>query len=322
MKKYLLFTLIIFFTIKGQSQNYHELLKEGNKWNVLQELYAVCDCGSVTTFSFTLSNDTLIENVNYKKLMCEIFSAEKNNEIVSNIVYAAAIREDIDNQTVYVRFPNQDELLLYNFNPQIGDTIFVDERSDMEKIVRYVKEIDVYNINGYSGKKISVCDTTFIIEYNRPGNYYYTKKWETFTDEWYEGIGSLKNLLALNYNNDFAIFYDYASLDGTKLLCFWNHDVLIYQDEWREECVYAYTVGIEDISDDKKIAIYQTPNNGELTIDSDLDISTIQIYNLSGNKITETTRKNINAANFPNGVYLIRVQLSDDMIYTKKWIKH
>jgi len=82
---YIYWTLYLLF-------NYHELLKEGNKWNVLQEMMGTCYCGWATTFSYTLSNDTLIENVNYKKLMCEIFSAEQyNNKIVSETVYETSI---------------------------------------------------------------------------------------------------------------------------------------------------------------------------------------------------------------------------------------
>ena len=302
-----------------QAQNYQELLKEGNKWNVLQELLTTCCSGFATTFSFTLSGDTLIENVSYKKLMCEIFEANWRNEIVSRIVYAVALRENVENQKVYVKYPNDEEQILYSFNLQIGDTISIHEHTDWlfgtERIVKYVKNIEDYNFNEYIGKKISVSDTT----YNITRGF----KYETFTDVWYEGIGSLKTLIPFYYNGSDTFEYEYsAQNNGMELLCFWNYDDLIYRHEYREECVSAYTVGLEDISNNRKIVIYQNFDKGELIIDSDLDISIIQVYNLMGNKIAETTQKNVNITNFSNGIYLIKVHLSDNTIYTEKWIKY
>jgi hypothetical protein len=317
MKKYLLFTMLVFFTIQAQSQVYRELLKEGNKWNVLLELIATCNCGRATTYSFTLSTDTLIEDINYKQLMCETISVGDYDEIVSNTAFAAALREDIANQSVYVRYPNREEQLLYDFNPQVGDTIFAYKESDQVEIIRYVTGIGEYNINGYSGKKISISDTIYWTQYNRQTDSYYTSKSETFWDEWYEGIGSLKSLIAIEDDNGYS-----PAMNALELLCFWNYDDMIYHHEYREECVYAfYYSDIKEISNDRKITIDSTPDKRELIINSDVDILNIQIYNPAGNKIAETARKNINISNFPNGVYLIKVQLPDNTVHTKKWVK-
>ncbi len=306
------------FLLKVQAQNYHELLKEGNKWNFLKELNALCYCSSASTFSFTFANDTLIEDISYKKVMCEIFSEGKNNEIVSDAFYAAALREDVASQKVYVKYPNkEDEQILYSFNCQIGDTISIYEHTYLQgkdtitdrREVKFVKNVEDYNFNGYTGKKISVCDTTYHVESGF--------KEETFTDVWYEGIGSLKSLIG------FVELDAYTNTYYLELLCSWNYNDLIYDNENRDECLYAYYTGTEEILNDSKIAIYQSLNKGELIVDSDdLDISTIQIYNLVGNKIVETTQKNVNIANFPHGIYLVKVQLSDNTVYTEKWIKH
>jgi hypothetical protein len=311
MKKHLIIIFLLFLVINVNSQNYQELIKDGNKWNVLCEMLATCNCGFAKTYSLTLVNDTLIGELNYKKLMCETIDVEN-----TSTVYAAAIREDTANKKVYVRYPDKDEELLYDFDPNIGDTIFVRDITNDEKVIRFVKDVGDNTMNGYDGKQVTVSDTTYIIGYNRPNNSYYTTKDESFSDVWYEGIGSLKSLIELGHIDTFA-----ESIDNLELLCFWNYDNLIYHN-YRPECVYAYVfAGIEEISNDQKINIYPNPTKGELTIDSDLGISNIQIYDVKGNAIIETKQKSINISGLSKGMYLVKVHTISNEVKRYKIIK-
>jgi hypothetical protein len=318
MKKHL---IVIFFTFLGvnvNSQNYQELLKEGNKWNILCELLATCNCGEAKTYSLTLSNDTLIGELNYKKLMCKIIAIED-----TTTVYVAAVREDVANQKVYVKYPDKDEQSLYDFNCQIGDTLFVKETlNDVwcnEKLIRFVKNVESYDIDGHAGKLITISDTLYrsCREHNYGEWVTVNTKYEVNTDGWYEGIGSLKSLIELEHIDNFA-----SSVNALELLCFWNHNDLIYHHKYKSGCSYAFKfTGIEEIFHEKKISIYPNPTKGELTINTDLDISSIQIYDIKGNTIIKTKQKNINISNYSKGIYLVKIHTISNEIKEYKIIK-
>jgi hypothetical protein len=109
--------------------------------------------------------------------------------------------------------------------------------------------------------------------------------------------------------------------DYQELLREGNNDNQIYHHPYREECVYAYRyTGIEEIAGSKKITIYTTPDKW-IRVDSDWEISIIQIYNSTGNKIAETKQKSIDLSGFSNGLYLIKVIFSNNNTETVKWIK-
>lgn len=322
MKKYSIIYLSVFISICAKSQGYRELIKDGNKWNILHEMIATCNCGDVRTYSLTISNDTLISSLNYKKVNCEIISANDDGSINKIKLYAAGIREDIDKQIVYVRYPNKEEQLLYTFNSHVGDTILIkdvykDQWTD-SKTVRTIKKIEQYNNGDNLGKKITVCDTTYSVQkgydYGQPVTY--NSKYEIFSDDWYEGIGSMKCLIDLNHLGI------QAELKHLQLLCFWNNSTLTYHQEKYTECIYAsHWTGINDISE-KKVIIYPNPTNGKLLIDTNLNVSLIQIYNTEGNKMTETQNKNIDISSYPNGLYFVKIHSESGFMKVYKIIKH
>ena len=86
-----------------------------DEWNVLHEPFS-CDgiyC-RLQTFVYRLTTDTLIQDVNYVKLM---------EQEGSNTYYEGAMREGTNRDIYYVPANSTHEYLLYAFNAQVGDTL-------------------------------------------------------------------------------------------------------------------------------------------------------------------------------------------------------
>lgn len=325
MKKKISLLLLgmLLFPIITKSQNYQPLLKDGNKWNMLYEMLTTCGCGESRTYSLTLSGDTLIELQNYKKVMCKVTYANyySVNEMT---LYAAALRENNDSQSVYVRYPNMDEQILYTFNHKVGDTLAVtdvykDTWSD-SKTVRTVKRVEQYSMGGLTGKMITISDTSY--------GYYTSPRWpykwsnitEIFSDVWYEGIGSMKGMIDLKYLSLPANF------NVLQLLCFWNYDNQIYHQDKHSDCVIALWSGINDVSDKQKLII-QNPLNGKINIGNEA-LSNLAIFQLfdsrgiliSKNKLSED-KKSIDISYLNAGLYLYKLMDNGKVLETGKFVK-
>ena len=86
-----------------------------DEWNVLHEPFS-CDgiyC-RLQTFVYRLTTDTLIQDVNYVKLM---------EQEGSNTYYKGAMREGTNRDIYYVPAGSTNEFLLDAFNAQVGDTL-------------------------------------------------------------------------------------------------------------------------------------------------------------------------------------------------------
>jgi len=80
-----------------------------------------------------------------------------------------------------------------------------------------------------------------------------------------------------------------------------------------------YNVGIDSPSIENDLKIYPNPTSNYLTIESDLNYHTINIYNLSG-KIVKTTERNnqILVSDLSKGLYFIQL-VADKNVITKKF---
>ncbi len=319
MKKYLFIFLSVCFSNLVKSEGYQKMMKDGNKWNFLYELYTTCGCGGVTsTYSMTLSNDTTIGELNYKKMLCTIINANIFGTIYETTRYAAAVREDSAKQIVYIKYPAMDEQILYNFNLHVGDTLSVknvykDHWTDT-KTIRTVKNIKQYDIGGFTGKMIVITDTVYSYYTSMHYPYKWSSIYECFSDSLYEGMGSRIGLIDLN---SAGILQQENRL---QLLCFWNNDNLIYHQAEHSECVYALNTGINDISEKKEI-IYPNPASKKLVIDTDLKVSLIQVYNMEGKKELETKNKDIDISGLTNGIYFVKIHTESGILKVQKIIK-
>lgn len=305
MKTILITLLILIYSYESFSQDYRKLVDTTNKWNYLDSSFLTSGIGEAKTNSLFITNDTIIEEVSYKKLMCKII-----REIDTSIVFAAGIREDTVNQQVFLKEPFDSEKLLYSFNHSVGDTISIDTAywNDYYTI-RYAKSIGTYDFNGFTGKKIEICDSLYSINNpNMPPS-------ELTTDFWYEGIGSLISTFNLYEIGNLPVGY-------VELLCFWNQNSLIYQSPQWAVCEYAIITAIKDNLIKPDLKIYPNPTTGRLKIYSPAKIKEIIITDFDGKVVFCTHKEEVDISNIANGMYLLRIMTESNEIIFRKLIKN
>ena len=67
--------------------------------------------------------------------------------------------------------------------------------------------------------------------------------------------------------------------------------------------------------------LYPNPATNMLNIEMSNELKSIEIYNIQGQKVLQTNQKQINVSNLPAGMYVIKVQVEEDYIAIKKFIK-
>lgn len=294
---------ILILTSRLFSQEYKKLVDSTNKWNYLDKAFTTCGCGEARTYSLFLSNDTIIENISYKKVISKII---KYNSI--DTVYAAAIREDTIKQTVYIKQQDNPEKLLYSFDHKVKDTISIDTTYYKDYVtIKYVKSIDDYVFNGIGGKRIGICDTTKRLNSSSP-------PYESFTDFWYEGIGSFKQLFDLSHIGGFSI--------DMELLCFWNNSNFIYQNPNWTVCEYAIYAGIDENYNSSDFLLYPNPTTGLITVESNKLIKEIYVIDIYDKTILNSKEVKLDISNQPNGFYILRIRTVNNQLIDRKVMKN
>lgn len=305
MKPIVIIFSILVFTTRTFSQDYRKLVDSSNKWNYLDQVFTTNGIGEAKTNSLFITNDTIIGNILYKKLMSKII-----RQTDTTIVFAAGIREDTINQLVYVNDTYNPEKLIYSFNHTIGDTISNDTTSFGDGcIIRFVKSIGTYDFNGFSGKKIEICDTLYRI--NMPQ----FPPQELTTDFWYEGIGSFISVFNLYYIGNLPA-------ENPELLCYWNSGNLIYQSPQWTVCVYAIITAVDDNLIIPDLKIYPNPTTGRLNIFTTTEIKEICVIDMYGKSVFCSPSKNIDISNLTNGIYFLRIMTQSNEIIFRRVIKN
>lgn len=285
--------LIIILSVKNiNSQDYHQLLNTSNRWNYLYDIPFPIGWGhGQSTYSYFISSDTVIENKLYKKILVDKI---QHDGVLTEFV--GVMREDTILQKVFARTLMNKEKVFYSFKQNAGDTIRIDTMNyDNGYVVRYVKSIDTVYINGIKRTKVEICDTAFRT------NVSHIKPSERYTDIWYEGLGSLKQLLNLEPIT--------SEMEEMSLLCFWNNGTKMYYNPDYDSCQYANYVytHIETNSDNRDFSIYPNPTTGKVMISETRPILEVQLIDIKGNTVLRTTNNKFDISNFANGYYFLAI---------------
>lgn len=89
---------------------------------------------------------------------------------------------------------------------------------------------------------------------------------------------------------------------------------------WSDNCTAA---SINDITFSNFITLHPNPVNSNLYIDiKNTQISTIEIYNVLGKKVLNTTKQTIDVSNFSKGIFFIKIQSTEGKTAIKKLLKN
>ncbi|NOX47415.1 MAG: T9SS type A sorting domain-containing protein [Chlorobi bacterium] len=199
-----LFSLFIF------GQNTYQIADTTKTWNTVSYgflSFNVAQCSG--TKSHILSGETNIGNITYFNVF------ESTDSLQTDWGQIGFLREDTINHQVYYR-GNADDGLLYDFNIEIGDSIYIDNYYyDFTDALLICDSIDYVNINGEQKQRF----------------YFYSDFSKSIYSEiWIEDIGSMYGLLASGYGG--------VGFGGgaPKLLCCSKNDDIIYMDTVFNTC--------------------------------------------------------------------------------------
>jgi len=292
-----------------QSQSYQRMVETGNRWSYLVDIPILTGAGSYggqITNSFFLTNDTIIDNTKYVKLIRDVIKSGK-----TETSYVGALREDTINQRVYFLNPWNKESLTYSFNHGVGDTLGVDTLTYNDGyIVRRIRSVDTFDFGGIQRKRLEVYNVLFKTQFGHISTH------ELFSDYWYEGIGSL-NLLT-----------DRDSFEPTygqnTLLCFWHNNEQVYDNPAYDSCVYDNYQLYEDIkriSSNEEIILFPNPVPGLLQVSCNEPIRKIELLDLDGKLLRSTSTNELDVSMLADDIYFIRATTESARILIEHFIK-
>ena len=309
MRKLLIIFLLVSGFLQNQSnaQTYHPFLNNNIYWDVgFADMGFICmPFGNSGPWRMSLSRDTVINSVNYSLFevydflssppKCPPFVIDTNVYDENIFGQRAIMREDTLLQRVY-KYDQafQQEILWYDFNAQIGDTLFYDG-------VHFVVDT-LYDIVTLDGK------TRTYFEYNNNshgglGGYYI------------EGLGGRG-----------GPFYEPLSYfeGGPWLMCILDtNQNLIYSGNMGP-CYGFLTTGIKDVIRNK-VDIHPNPTQEKLTVSlGEAKTGILRVLNSLGQAVLEDDFKGVTELTLsldgPSGLYFLQLEIDGDLI-TKKVVR-
>lgn len=279
-KLYLIPTLLLFtfFSIQLFAQ---ELVKEGNQWNVY--FPPTFDPDSSTAL-YTISGDTLINEISYHKM------AVVNSSTEELVFIDAYIRED-STKKVFIRRYESSDFLLYDFGLELDD-VFTTDYCSLKVIA-----IDSVQLNNGEMRKR--------YEFEGIDAAYQT----TF---WIEGIGSIHSVI--DHVTNFC-FFDVPA----TLLCFYEDGELLYPES-PPACIIN---DVSEIAIQYKIEVFPNPFYDKLIVIDPLQtFSKLQVLNQLGQLVlAKELRGNeieLNFSNLQKGIFFLRLINDNGLTFTQR----
>ena len=155
-----------------ETEDYNPIVVEGYSWNVVNRNVHL-DGNNTTkysTFIEKIEGDSVVNNVNYKKLWRSV------NDEITEYEVIALVRGDIENQKVWA-FVGEKEYLIYDFACKVGDKVMTlkslqSAESQVEEIEMTIKAIEkIEDFNGVKyNKYIAMVENQDIVYYERFGS--------------------------------------------------------------------------------------------------------------------------------------------------------
>jgi len=266
---------------------------------------------------FTVNGeDTVINDIIYKK----IYMFFDTFFDINTAIYVGALRED-ENKRVWLKmdspvhpnkpaqfYANVDEILLYDFSVNVGDTInseYLNIHCHYVNIV--VEKIDTIQIDNSYRRKIKIIgiDDDFVYDW--------------YSIEWIEGIGSTQGLF-------FTTEIDGCGCGAqNKLICFKQDGEILYFDNYFFDECFPFS-RIEHISNKSEIIVYSNLLRDNIIFDfGQLLIMEMQIYDITGRLCHEydvcmQTTFVLPKNHYKSGIYLYKAINKNGNVYAGKFI--
>jgi len=244
-------------------------------------------------------DDTLIKGKLYSKL----YSLSDTIDIKLNSEYIGGIRSDTAKRVYYFPTSSEKELLLYDFDVEVGDTIYSEQLFTVDGYV-VVSQIDSIDVNG---------QMRALIHFEPYPTY------PTSSTPWIEGIGGMRGLLFISGD---------VPTNGIwgELACFKQNGITIYQSPLFDNC-FPLPLGIanNDTKIEKSVDIYPNPADRYITIKLNFQypiIYALTIYDMHGIIVFQSCDDGedellVNTSCLIEGLYSIVIKCADNLRFVK-----
>lgn len=253
-------------------------------------------------YEYYIKNDTILNSLKYYKLY-KSGVAYYDTPFYFNSVYVGAIRDD-NNKFFYFKKADTSEVMLFDFNLKLGDTIqaFIGKGhviNHMDTLPGGRKKIEC--INSIFGGCMAVVQII-------------------------EGIGHAGGIM-----EDLPCIH--IGLSGHYLTCYLENGKLIYHNDlgfFDSECEPNSSIRCV-CNKNARMNIYPMPFNEMVTIefsDSYSDITLLEIYNVQGIKMSikkvyttmDSNRIKLDVSGLQKGIYIIKIG-NENSFHTQKLMK-
>ncbi|MFZ4455143.1 MAG: T9SS type A sorting domain-containing protein [Bacteroidales bacterium] len=293
MKRKLLLVVFSAFTaISAVCQTYVPFPTSGAKWNNLvihrNESYR----RDTTLERLLIKNDTVLNNHTYHILWSQTGKLETPVNF-----YVGGIREE--NKKIYFSefymFPNE-EILLYDFSKQVGDTVFHHPAFKDYSTHTRILDIDSVIISGKYRKRFKVFGMTG-------------------EDYWVEGIGSIQNGL---YTHIIPIPTCICQTT-IKFICFNANDSLIYKNPEFDDCIPSFLRSSINVPSVANTKVYQQV--GSLVVESSEIPDKIEVCDLLGKNVYSMLpiepKSVVSLLSCRKGVYIVKSTFGKSIVTSK-----
>jgi type IX secretion system substrate protein len=271
----------------AQSSVYHPFPTTTAVWRSLH----TSSMGTNDTYYRQMQGDTVIGSYNYKKIY-SIFG--------STLYYAYALRQDIPNKKVYLLDGTGVEVLWFDFNMSVGDTIMFN--APMNDTL-YVASIDSVQVGSDYHKAFRIASVNPMMD---PADII-------------EGVG---------YTSDFSYNYDYTFENSWSLQCFSEENVRQYPmyPMWPYQCLMTVGIG-EQQGDLFDLVVYPNPLQDAAVISVGCNENyRIEIINAQGEIVlTKDASGNsfagVDVSELTSGIYFVKLTNQKGSSAVKKIVK-
>jgi len=294
------FLLSAFCIFNAFAQNYKPFPTSNAMWR--ETNMGPLKKGYAEDYQYIITGDTSINGKIYHKLQktgYEFTWEAGHTQRVPIDHYAGCFRNDTLEKKIFFIYDKNYEVLLYDFNMQLGDTVYPIYNNHGEFGI--ITEIDTVLLNDGLHKRFSVkCE-------NAPYPLYFYNFYII------EGIGSTVGL--------FYVPSDFNNI----LICFSIDEEIIYLNpDELHVCEPAIYIAIEEFDKDNTLIKFSpNPVKDKLIIkNEEFKITNLQIVDLLGRAIIDVIPQNnseiiVDMANLISGLYFIKVNMNGNIIIEK-----
>jgi hypothetical protein len=300
--------LLLTYKANGQTDVYHPFPDSNAVWGMSAGCTDV-NCGDYSYIKYYYDGDTVIEGINYKRVVNEVLPMTSGNCCgVPQGLGAGFLRQDITGKKVY--WQNQwtnGDTLLYDFTLNVGDTLndFLQAPWGEPKTVL---SIDSVLVGTLYHKRFNIDTSIFRNEY---------------TYSIIEGVGSTDGFSGYHENNAWQF--------GISLTCFSENGDVVYTPQNNPDTIPCgdLPVAINDLHQQlaEIVSVFPNPSSGKITLtckEPSLPLKII-IYDMFGRQHLKMDTNNeftgIDISDLPPGIYYLRTETNKTIVTLEKIIK-